>query len=118
MHPGYQPGRIFLYRGAIDFRKSIDGLAALVVMVLVMPVFSETLFVFMNRHRNKIKILYWSKNGFCLWYKRLEKERFAWLKGVGDPACEISLDELKWLLEGVDIWKIKPHKSLKYLSVT
>lgn len=118
MHPGYQVGPIFLYRQAIDFRKSIDGLAAIVEIELGMNVFADTLFVFTNRHRNKIKVLYWSSNGFCLWYKRLEQERFAWLKGDGEASCEISLDELKWLLDGVDIWKIKPHKPLKYLSYT
>ena len=80
MHPGYEPDQIFLYRDCVDFLKSIDGLAAIVEMELGMNIFSNSLFVFTNRHRDKMKILYWSKNGFCLWYKRLEEEKFAWLK--------------------------------------
>ena len=67
MHPGYEPDQIFLYRDRVDFRKSIDGLAAIVEMELGMNIFSSSLFVFTNRHRDKMKILYWSKNGFCLW---------------------------------------------------
>ena len=114
MHPGYEPDQIFLYRDRVDFRKSIDGLAAIVEMELGMNIFSSSLFVFTNRHRDKMKILYWSKNGFCLWYKRLEEEKFAWLKGVDSPSCAITQEELKWLLEGLDIWASRPHKSLIY----
>jgi transposase len=118
MHPGYPIGQVFLYRGPVDFRKSIDGLAALVEMELEMKVFSGALFLFINRGRDKIKLLYWSRNGFCLWYKRLERERFAWRAGGGSPSCEISTEELRWLLEGVDIWVSRPHNSLKYMANT
>ena len=90
MHAGYEVSQVFLYRDHVDFRKSIDGL----------------------------KILYWSRNGFCLWYKRLEQDKFAWMKGAGHSSCEISSEELRWLLEGVDIWTSSPHKSLKYISNT
>jgi len=118
MHSGYPIGQIFLYRDHVDFRKSIDGLAAIVEMELRMNIFSGALFLFTNRGRDKIKILYWSRNGFCLWYKRLERERFAWMTGAGSPSCEISPEELRWLLEGVDIWASRPHKTLKYMANT
>ena len=81
MHAGYEVSQIFLYRDHVDFRKSIDGLAAIVEMELRMNIFSGALFLFVNRSRDKMKILYWSRNGFCLWYKRLERERFAWMRG-------------------------------------
>jgi transposase len=118
MHPGHEIGEVFLYREAIDFRKSIDGLAAIVELELGFNLFSGSLFVFTNRHRNKMKILYWNKSGFCLWYKRLEKERFAWMKGDGGVSQSISGEDLRWLIDGLDIWISRPHKTLKYVSNT
>jgi transposase len=118
MHVGYQVGPIFMYRDHVDFRKSIDGLSAIVEMELQMNICSGALFLFINRGRDKMKILYWSRNGFCLWYKRLEREKFAWMKGAVNSSCEISSEELRWLLEGVDIWTSRPHKSLKYMANT
>ena len=116
MHPGHEIHEIFLYRDAIDFRKSMDGLAAIVEMELEKNIFTGSLFVFTNRRRDKMKILYWNKSGFCLWYKRLEKERFAWMTGAGGLYSSINSEELRWLLEGIDIWSMKPHKILKYIS--
>ena len=116
MHPGHEIHEIFLYRDAIDFRKSIDGLTAIVEMELEKNIFTGSLFVFTNRRRDKMKILYWNKSGFCLWYKRLEKERFAWMTGAGGLCSSINSEELRWLLEGIDIWSMKPHKILKYIS--
>ena len=65
MHSGYPIGQIFPYRDHVDFRKSIDGLGAIVEMELEMNVFTGALFLFINRGRDKIKILYWSRNGVC-----------------------------------------------------
>lgn len=119
MHPGYAMGQIYLCRAPVDFRKSVDGLSALVEQELGFKLFDDTLYVFINRQRTKLKALYWHRNGFCLWYKRLERERFAW------PAAdalslthEVTLRELEWLLEGFDIWAYKPHKTLHYEAVT
>ena len=64
--------------GAPHNRKGINGLAVLVEEALHHDPFSEQLFVFCNRTRDKIKILYWERNGFCLWQKRLERARFKW----------------------------------------
>ena len=69
----------------MDFRKGINGLSVLVEEQLIHNPFSGQLFVFINRRRDKIKILYWERAGFCLWQKRLEQERFKWpehLEGV------------------------------------
>src|SRR5690606_35267868 len=71
-------GQVYLCCVPVDFRKQIDGLAALVQGELALDVFGDALFVFVNRQRSRIKILYCHRNGFCLWQKRLEKERFAW----------------------------------------
>lgn len=105
---------VYLARGATDMRKAIDGLMVLVQDVLQADPFSSHLFVFCNRVRDKIKILYWHNNGFWLFYRRLEQQRFWWPGGGETGAIEISARELSWLLEGVDITRVKAHKEAKY----
>jgi len=106
--------QVYLYCHVVDFRKAINGLSLIVEQEMELPLFSECLFVFCNRGRDKIKILYWDKTGFCLWQKRLEKECFKWLKGSGDSHNVITEEQLHWLLQGIDISQIKPHKTLHY----
>ncbi len=119
MHPGSRIGSVYLCRQPVDFRKQIDGLAVLVEHELEMNLFGDALFVFVNRARNKIKALYWHRNGFCLWQKRLEKQRFAWPEPASDGATHtLSLQEFEWLLEGFDLWANKPHKTLNYQAVS
>ncbi|GAB0077374.1 hypothetical protein TOC8171_27770 [Pseudomonas syringae] len=67
---------MYLYPKTVDFRKSIDGLATLVELDIKVAVFDPVLFVFLNRHHNRLKILYWERNGFCIWLKRLKSEHF------------------------------------------
>lgn len=67
---------VYVHRQPVDFCKSINGLSVLVQESMEQDVFSSPLFVFDSRSRNKIKILYWDKTGFCLWYKRLEKDKW------------------------------------------
>ena len=76
MRPDAKVEKVYLYPKPVDFRKSIDGLAALVELDIKVAVFDPVLFVFLNKSRNRVKILYWERNGFCLWLKRLESERF------------------------------------------
>ena len=104
----------YLYTGTVDMRKSIDGLAALVENNLELNPMQDAVFVFCNRGRDKIKILYWEKNGFVLWYKRLEKQKFKWLKDISSTPCEISGYRLNQLLDGLNIFSGKPHQSLFY----
>lgn len=117
MHPGSVIGTVYLCRSPVDFRKQINGLAAIVEQELALPLFNDALFVFTNRKRDKVKALYWHRNGFCLWQKRLEKQRFAWPRATeAYTTCSMTLKELEWLLEGFDIWKNKPHETLHYQS--
>jgi transposase len=107
--------RVYLAAGATDMRKQIDALAALVQDVLEQDPFSNCLFVFCNRRRDKLKILYWQHNGFWLWYRRLERERFGWPRGEEDSACvEVSSRELRWLLDGLDIRHVQGHRKVRF----
>ena len=97
--------RIFVARGAVDLRKSFDSLAALVREVLRQDPLTGHLFVFLNRRRDRIKVLYWDRAGFCLFYKRLEEGCFAAV-----DADEISVRELMCVLEGIDISRTRTRK--------
>lgn len=65
--------RVFLYRLPTDMRKSFHGLVALTESALMQDPLSGSLFVFVNRRRDRIKILYWGQTGFCIWYQQLQK---------------------------------------------
>ncbi len=107
--------RVYLAAGATDMRQAIDGLSVLVQDVLVQDPLSSHLFVFCNRARDKVKILFWHNNGFWLWYRRLERQRFWWPDGkTNSPAVELSVRELGWLLEGLDVTRTQGHKSTEY----
>ena len=106
--------RVYLALGVTDMRKSIQGLSALVEMEMGGKAVSGDLFVFCNRRRNTIKILYWNLNGFCIWHKRLDKDRFRWPREDGDVR-EIRRHELTWLLEGLDI--DQAHQKVVYKRV-
>jgi len=94
--------RVFVATDITDMRKSIDSLSALVEDVLKKDAFSGHLFVFCNRRGDKIKILYWDRNGFCLWYKRLERGIFRLPKSQF-KVFTMAPNELNMLLEGIDL---------------
>jgi transposase len=104
---------ILFHNTPMDMRKSIDGLSIVVAESLERPPHDGTLYVFCNRKRDKIKILYWQRNGFCLWYKRLEKEKFKFPTAV-DNLLKLTLQQLRWLLDGLDITDLKGHGKVSY----
>lgn len=108
---------VYLYADCVDMRKSIDGLAALIEQETTLSPFSTTLFVFCNRQRDKIKLLLCERNGFVLWYKRLEKFRFQWPSAADQP---VTMDGavLNQLLDGYDIRPPKAHPTLHYTNMT
>ncbi len=118
MHPGCAIEQVYLCRDAIDFRKAINGLSVMVEQELGLNPFGSALYVFVNRSRNKIKVLYWHRNGFCLWQKRLEDEKFHWPKHVETDTQTVTIREFEWLLEGIDLWRNKPHKTLDFACVS
>ena len=108
--------RVFLAPGSTDMRKAINSLSILVEATLRLDPFSGHLFVFCNRGQTILKVLYWDRNGFCLWQKRLEKHRFKWPRN-SDEVMEIGAQELSFILEGLDIQTVRPLEELNYKSV-
>lgn len=99
-----------------DMRKSIDGLSFLVQDVLNKDPFSGHLFVFCNKRGDKIKILYWDRNGYCLWYKRLERGIFR-LPKIQGKVFKIMPHELNLLLEGIDLTDKKRLRGIDFNSI-
>jgi transposase len=95
---------IWLYSQPIDFRKQIDGLVVLVADHLQLNPTSGQLFLFRDGTGKKIKMLWWERNGFWLFYKRIEKGRLQYPAKI-DRAIELSRDQLSWLLSGLDFTK-------------
>ena len=93
----FQGRRIFAYSLPVDMRKSFDGLLALTTHVLKQDPLSESAFVFTNRRKNLIKILFWDRTGFCIYSKRLERGRFGYRCG------ELEAKELELILDGIAI---------------
>lgn len=106
------PEKIYISSANVDMRKSIDGLAAIVQGRFEFDVMSDSMFVFHNRHCDKVKILYWDGEGFCLLYKRLERERFRFPKQICDPVYTVTQEEMVWLLHGLRVEEIKRYKQL------
>jgi len=105
--------KIWLYRSAIDFRCSIDGLSHLITSHLKQNP-QEGIYLFFNRAKDKIKGLSWHKNGFVLFYKRLEIGRFQINFNHETGAMEILRDEFSWLLAGLEWQKMRSWRELNY----
>lgn len=107
--------KVYLHRDAIDGRKNINGLALLVEQELGLDPFAAAAYVFSNRRRNRVKILLWDRTGFWLLMKRLEADRFAWPKA--SAVAELTVEQLHWLLEGIDLSAMRAHPERKYQRV-
>lgn len=104
---------IYLANFAVDMRKSIDGLSILVSSHLDKNPCDGAVYVFLNRLRNKVKLLYWDRNGFVLFYKRLEKGRFK-LSAFNDEIYHLDGVQLQWLLSGLNFEEMRGHPKLNY----
>ena len=93
--------RVFLALAPVDGRKSFNGLSALVQETLEQEPTSGYLFVFTNKSRNRLKILFWDGSGLCLFYRRLERGTYAWPVGEG-PSRSLRPEELQLLIHGVE----------------
>ncbi len=103
--------RIFVARGATDLRKSYDTLSALVTDVLEEDPISGHVFCFLNRRRNRVKLLVWDRSGFWLFCKRLEAGTFAEVRGDGDDkSVQMSSRDLLLLLEGIELRHVRQRR--------
>ncbi len=106
---------IYVKPGKTDMRKQINGLSVIVQEELKLNPFSGALFLFCNRRRHLLKILYWDKTGYCMWLKRLEKARFPWPMNRAEVQ-QIDLEQLRQLLLGINFWEV--HEEEKYSSAS
>ncbi len=109
---------VYLHRDPVDFRKAINGLSLIVSEAMALSPFDRALFVFCNKRRTQLKVLYWDETGFALWQKRLEKERFKWPKKNNAHTLKINHEQWNWLLRGFDFTKITPHSPLRYSAIS
>jgi transposase len=104
--------RVYLCLTSCDMRKSFDGLVALVREYLELDAFAGHLFVFTSRRRDRVKILYWDRDGFAVWSKRLEEGTYAvpFAERAGERRQEITAQELGALLSGIDLTQATRRK--------
>ena len=105
---------IWFHSAPIDFRKQIDGLIMLVADHLALNPTSGQLFLFRDRSGTKIKMLWWDRNGFWLFYKRMEKGKLLFPK-TNEATMPLTRDQLSWLLSGLDCLT---HASLPYVKAS
>jgi transposase len=105
-------GSVYLNREVVDFRKAINGLVVIVEQQIQLSPYADVVFVFCNRGRDKLKILYWDRTGFCLWYKRLEKNRFKW---PHQQVITLTPQQLGYILRGLSVVE---HQTLHYQSLS
>ena len=107
--------RIFIRPGITDLRKAVNGLTGIIEQQMAGEPFSGNIYLFCNRERKLLKAIYWDKNGFWLNQKRLEKDKFPWPQTT-DDVRELSAEELKMLLSGIDFFRA--HKTIYYKNVS
>ena len=108
--------KVYIACGYTDLRQGIDGLASIVKQQFMLDPFSNSLFLFCGRRKDRIKALYWEGNGFVLLYKRLETGSFQWPRKESD-AKAISPQQYRWLMEGLSIDQPRAHRPVKGLEI-
>jgi len=106
---------IYVYNEFVDMRKSINGLSALAQLEADADWSRDPLFVFVNKRREILKILYFDQTGFALWTKRLEEDKFPWKKVFENKVSTLTNTELEDVLRGVNIFSRHSVKSYKTL---
>lgn len=95
---------IFIHRDPVDMRKSINGLSLIVAAEMHLDLKLSALFIFSNKPRTHMKILYFDKSGFALWLKKLDSAKFPWPKKIEDEVISVSAKDLEFILDGINIW--------------
>ena len=113
---GIPVNQVYLVSGVTDMRKATPGLSLLVSEQLEHAPFDGSVFVFCNRQRDKLKILYWGRNGFWLYYHTLEKGKFQWPTEKDPQTLSLTLRELQWLLDGLSYTQRHAHPEIHGLK--
>ena len=108
--------KVYIACGFTDLRRGIDGLAGIVKEQFNLDPFSNTLFLFCGRKRDRIKALYWEGNGFLLLYKRLEQGVYQWPRNEQE-ARELTPQQYRWLMEGLKVDQPKAHRDVTDISL-
>ena len=103
---------IYIHREPIDMRKSINGLSIVVDQEMKLDLQSSSLFIFCNRKRSHVKMLYFDRTGFALWLKKLDQSKFPWPKDTDDDVINIDAANLEMILQGINIWS--RHKDVRF----
>jgi transposase len=110
--------RVYLCLSPCDMRRSFDGLHALVRDHLQLDAFAGHLYLFANKRKDRLKILYWDRDGFAIWAKRLEQGSYAIPGGEpGAQRLEIAIEELSALLSGIDLSTTERRKRYRRTAV-
>jgi len=105
------PVRVFLHTPPTDLRKGFDALSGLVTTAFAQDPTSGHLFLFVNRRRDRLKILYWDRDGLAIWYKRLEKGSFQLPAiSINAASVEMSATQLTLILSGIDLGSARQRK--------
>ncbi len=103
--------KVWLILGRTDMRKAVNGLSGLVASQFGMNPLDGSYYVFCGKRRDTVKILYYDRNGFALWYKRLEEDQFPWPRTEAE-ARAVTVEQLGWLLSGLDM--DSAHRARQY----
>jgi len=108
--------KVYLHRKPVDFRMGINGLSILVEQAMGLNPMATAIYVFGNRRRDRIKLLGWDHNGFWLLLKRLEADRFIWPNEA--EVATLTVEQLHWLLDGIDLAAVRKHPPRYYARVS
>ena len=108
--------RVYIACGYTDLRRGIDGLAGIVQHQFRLDPFSDALFLFCGRKRDRIKALYWEGNGFLLLYKRLEQGVYQWLRNENEVRA-LTPQQYRWLMEGLKVDQPKAHRDVRNIRL-
>jgi len=107
---------VYLCVSPVDMRKQAATLALLVEQSLRRNIFEGAIYAFANRRADRVKLIYWERNGLVLWSKRLEKQRFIWPRFCSDETVSLSGAQLNALLDGFDVFQ-RGHEPIAYRRV-
>jgi len=107
---------VYIACGYTDLRRGIDGLVSIVQQTFKLDPFEDNIFLFCGKKPNRIKALYWDRNGFVILYKRLEEGKFQWPRN-NNEVRDLTMQQVRWLMEGLSIEQPKAHKTVSGIEL-